>query len=129
MKKILFAVLPLFILFCIGEEGPMGPTGPKGEKGLPGDTLEVIPNVIQRSGFLTSANIDTSGNFWDIKDLAFYFYNDSSVIQVFVRKGEGYMWIMPTWYLGNGYIRIIDDSNANMGDEYRYVVINMSKPD
>lgn len=78
------------------------------------------------TGVLHSSDTTVNGSavYWDKYIWAL---SDSSVVNVWVRQGGGYLWQPPTWYVktgGLGYVRIIDDEKVEPAYEYKIVVAN-----
>lgn len=121
MRIAFFTALILFVLSTKCIEGPIGPQGARGPQGN-SDTVYVMDtseiHLYTLSGILYEGDKSTEGEYWDIESLSFVLA-DSGIVQVWVRKGKGYMWITPSWHLStNGYVRIIDDAVTDPGYEY-----------
>jgi hypothetical protein len=114
IKKYFFAALSIFLVSCIsGEDGKAGEDGKSYRKNL-------------YTGVLYQSDLTTEGSvaYWD---KTVFSISDSSLVNVFVRQGSGYMWQIPTWYAstsGFGTIRIIDDAKVDAAWEYKIVIGN-----
>ena len=112
-------LLAMLIVSCTGPMGPGGPMGPEGPEGQTGTSGEFHI----KTGILYAADKTEDREFWDIP---WFHITDSSLVQVWVRQGSGYMWQAPKWYItfeGDWYIRIFDDANTDAAYEYMFVML------
>ncbi len=113
MLRIILALAFVLAGCMAGEDGDDGKDGADGlSRGQKAYT-----------GVLYSADAKTqaSGTYWD---LTYFSLTDSSIVSVFVRQGSGFMWQIPTWYLGDAYVRILDDEKVSPAYEYKVVIGN-----
>lgn len=107
MRTIVVCVLAGALLWAC--EGPVGQEGPKGD---PGETA----NGYVKEGVLSSAELNESGGSWDI---ACWWLTDTTIVQVFARLDPSFVWVPVTWYLGDGYVRILKGGTAQPGNQYQ----------
>ncbi len=118
MKNIIY-ILCIMFLFCGCFEGPTGSAGypgeqgEKGEQGPAGDdfNIEIMTGILYVSDRIDGEEFI---NYWDINIPS----SEERMIEVFVRKGSGYMWKEPLWLFCKWHVRIADNSQVNPGDEY-----------
>jgi hypothetical protein len=113
MLKWILLVAAILMVGCIaGEDGKDGRDGQ--------DAKSFV-----YTGVLYAADTSMNGAsvYWD---KTIYTLTDSSIVNVWVRQGSGYMWQDPTWYIEpkSHYLRIIDDEKTNPSYEYKVVVSN-----
>lgn len=113
MRKVSAGIIGLCLLLsgCI-----QGPAGEDGEDGAD-------QRIYIRSGVLYPADLeDNTTNLNGYWDISYFAITDSSIVDVLVRQGAGFMWQHPVFYVSttNAYVRISNNSFANY--EYRIIV-------
>jgi len=113
-------------------EGPAGPAGPQGERGPRGETgatgmqgpagEDAALDAYLNAGILGFADTNDSGG-WDIFDPRI---KSSSIIQVYTRVNQRFMWFTPDWFLDreNKFVRILKGETAKVGYEYQIFIFN-----
>lgn len=95
-----------------GETGATGPAGEQGIQGAKGDSGAIgatgpagtVIHVL--SGYLTTSNKSTNGNYWIIYNV----WNSAAPLaSVYVRINASYVWWTPAYYIEpTGDIRILN---------------------
>lgn len=118
-KSAILVVLVVVMVGCI--QGPAGKDGEDGANGRDGKsiTLSTFTGILYPDDEVKA----TTGalGYWDIQNPAI---RDDRLVSVYVRQGGGFMWKPPTWLLGNGYVRIGNDDEADPSWEYKIIVGN-----
>lgn len=88
-----------------------GPTGPAGENGAA--KFQVF------NGTLTFNAMNSEHTWWDVSGF-FTQFNQWCLVDVKVRKGEGFMWETPTYHISydQEYVRIMDRNPSLLGYQY-----------
>ena len=122
--RIWIVVLCLFFVGC-PLEGPVGPQGEQGEQGIQGEdgsnlSIKIITGILYTEN--KTENEWPTWNCWDIIIMG----SEESIISVHTRKGSGFMWVEPEWYLGKNasYVRIFETNGVEAGCEYRIAIAN-----
>ena len=115
----------IVLLGCSAFKGDTGPMGPQGPKGDPGDNYT---HFYDTTGILPAATIPSLGgqNYWYIT-LPHPIYDDSILVQTWVRFGTSYIWMPPDeWYYNDiGAIKIMETGTdmAVQGSHFKINVV------